>query len=86
MGSIALNFEPSFGTNKFRRDFRNPNLELFSYRGIGCFAYDKPYSPAIDFDKGEEVSLFFCFLFCFFCFVFSPTVCRCPQPSCYHVA
>lgn len=55
VGSVALNFDPSFGTNKFRRDFRNPNLELLSYRGVGCFAYDKPYDPCISMAKGDEV-------------------------------
>lgn len=58
VGSIRLNFDPEFNTNKFRRDFRNPNLELFSYRGVGCFAYDKPYDTPHEFDKAGELGCF----------------------------
>jgi len=57
VGSIVVNFDENVTTNKPRRDFRNPNLELFSYGGIGCFAYDRQYSQT-SFEKGNEIGTF----------------------------
>jgi len=57
VGSIVVNFDENVTTNKFRRDFRNPNLELFSYGGVGCFAYHREYAET-HFEKGNEIGMF----------------------------
>lgn len=58
VGSIAINFESRLRTNKLRRDFRCPNLELFSFGGVGCYAYENEYPEPIELKRGDEIGRF----------------------------
>merc|ERR1711916_142766 len=58
VGSIEIHFDSATKTNRLLRDFRCPNLELFSFGGVGCFAYNRKYDTPIEVAQGEELGLF----------------------------
>lgn len=48
---VLINMDSELRTNRVNRDWRNPNLELFSWGGVGCFAYDRKLTPPVDAAK-----------------------------------
>mmetsp|Transcript_1060 Transcript_1060/g.1446 ORF Transcript_1060/g.1446 Transcript_1060/m.1446 type:complete len:134 (-) Transcript_1060:12-413(-) len=48
----------SLKTNMITRDFRCPNLQYFSWNGVGTHAYQCIYSHPIQVSKGEEIGHF----------------------------
>lgn len=58
VGSITLDFDESIVTNTPRRDIVNPNLELFSVDGVGCYCYESHYTAGVTLEKGDEVGRF----------------------------
>jgi len=61
VGSITLNFDDKLKTNHLRRDYSCPNLEYFSWKGVGSYAYECDYrtegSP-VSANKGDELGQF----------------------------
>jgi len=61
VGSITLNFDDRLKTNHIARDYTCPNLEYFSWRGIGSYAYECDYraqDKLIHASKGDELGQF----------------------------
>jgi phosphatidylserine decarboxylase len=59
VGSMSFNFDKSVITNRLRRDFRNPNLRMFTFGGCGCYAYNSTYpGDGIRLAKGQELGRF----------------------------
>eukprot|EP01111_Echinosteliopsis_oligospora_P014575 TRINITY_DN5514_c0_g1_i1.p1 TRINITY_DN5514_c0_g1~~TRINITY_DN5514_c0_g1_i1.p1 ORF type:complete len:415 (-),score=99.27 TRINITY_DN5514_c0_g1_i1:63-1307(-) len=62
VGSITLNFDPALKTNVITRDYTCPNLEYFSWKGMGSYAYDRDYEKEqghpIKAERGSECGQF----------------------------
>jgi len=58
VGSMTLKFDQKVKTNNLRRDFRCPNLQYFSFGGVGSHAYEYEYPIPVQVKKGEEIGLF----------------------------
>jgi len=58
VGSIQINFDQNFRTNEIYRDFRCPNLQYFSYQGVGSYAHQQDFLAPIKLKKGEELGTF----------------------------
>jgi len=61
VGSITINFDDTLQTNNIKRDYICPNLEYFSWKGMGRHAHERSYSAegkTISASKGEELGQF----------------------------
>lgn len=59
VGSIELNMEPNFRTNRLRRDFITENLKIFNNTdSLGKHFYEKQYSNPIHIHKGDDIATF----------------------------
>lgn len=61
VGSISFNFDSTLKTNQITRDYTCPNLEYFSWNGVGSYAYERNYraeSGDIVAVKGDECGQF----------------------------
>jgi len=58
VGSIALNFDKDLNTNAVYRDWRCPNLEFLSWKGLGTYNYNVNYENPINLTRGEEIGHF----------------------------
>jgi len=62
VGSIGLKFDSNLKTNQITRDYTCPNLEYFSWNGVGSYAYERNYRLESGQDivatKGEECGHF----------------------------
>lgn len=56
VGSISINFDNMAQTNKLTRDYVCPNLQYFSYKGVGSYSYQR------DYDKNDQNSSHLTFL------------------------
>lgn len=61
VGSITINFDDTLQTNNIKRDYVCPNLEYFSWNGIGSHAHERSYrdeGKTIFAQKGQELGQF----------------------------
>lgn len=61
VGSIELKFDNTLKTNQITRDYTCPNLEYFSWNGVGSYAYERNYrleEGDIVAAKGDECGQF----------------------------
>jgi len=61
VGSITINFDDTVQTNHLGRDYVCPNLEYFSWNGVGSHAHERNYSAEgspICAEKGDELGQF----------------------------
>jgi len=58
VGSISLNFDEHIRTNQLTRDFSCPNLQYFSFGGVGTHGYEHFYEDPVHVKKGEEIGCF----------------------------
>jgi len=61
VGSIELKFDSMLRTNQITRDFTCPNLEYFSWNGVGSYAYERDYRAEtgdVVAEKGDECGQF----------------------------
>jgi len=61
VGSITINFDDTLQTNNIKRDYVCPNLEYFSWNGMGSHAHERNFSvegsPVIA-GRGDECGQF----------------------------
>jgi len=61
VGSITINFDDAVQTNNIKRDYVCPNLEYFSWNGMGSHAHERNYSAegnTVVAGKGDECGQF----------------------------